>query len=106
VIDPSIEAQINKLFADFRCEIAAQREADTKQVIVAVSDVAVQVFAKHSDKLGDRLSNELLERAEKLVRDVRDELFARVDKRFAELQARLSRFLPDSEPPETRRLDS
>jgi hypothetical protein len=107
VIDPSIEAQINKLFADLRCEIDAQQEVDTKRVIAAVGEVAVQVFGEHSNKLGNRLSNELLERVEKLVSDVRNELYARVDRRFAELQARLNRFLPDREPEVgPRRLDS
>jgi hypothetical protein len=107
VIDPSIEAKIDELFAELRREIDAQQEADTKHVIAAVGDVAVQVFSEHSNKLGNRLANEMLERVEKLVSDVRNELFARVDKRFAELQARLSRFLPDSEPEAgQRRLDS
>jgi hypothetical protein len=107
VIDPSIEAQINKLFADLRCEIAEQREADIKHVLTAVSEVAGQVFVEHSNKLGNRLSSKLLEHVEKLVRDTRNELFALVDKRFAELQERLNRFLPDREPEVgPRRLDS
>jgi hypothetical protein len=108
VIDPSIEAQINKLFADLRCEIDAQREADIKHVLTAVSEVAGQVFVEHSNKLGNNLSNKLLEHAEKLVRDTRNELFALVDKRFAELQERLDGFLPDRDPTVPRRkvLDS
>jgi hypothetical protein len=82
------DAQIHELFAKLRAEIAEQREADIKHMLTAASDVVAQVLIDHR------------------VRE-RDELFALVDKRFAELQARLSRFLPDREP-ETgqRRLDS
>ena len=107
MIDPLIEALINKLLADLRCEIAEQQEADIKRVLTAVSEVAGQVFCEHSNKLGNNLSNKLLEHVEKLVRDTRSELFALVDKRFAELQERLDRFLPDREPEAgQRRLDS
>ena len=108
MIDPSIEAQINKLLADLRCEIAEQQEADIKRVLTAVSEVAGQVFCEHSNKLGNNLSNKLLEHVEKLVRDTRSELFALVDKRFAELQERLEGFLPDRDPTVSRRkvLDS
>jgi hypothetical protein len=107
VIDPSIEAQINKLLVDLRSEIDAQREADIKRVLAAVSEVAGQVFGECGNKLGNTLSDKLLEHVEKLVRDTRSELFALVDKRFAELQERLNRFLPDREPEiGPRRLDS
>ena len=107
MIDPLIEALINKLLADLRCEIAEQQEADIKRVLTAVSEVAGQVFYEHSNKLGNNLSNKLLEHVEKLVRDTRSELFALVDKRFAELQERLNSFLPDREPEiGPRRLDS
>jgi hypothetical protein len=108
VIDPSIEAQINKLFADLRVEIAEQQEADIKRVLAVVSEVAGRVFCEHSDKLGNNLSNKLLEHVEKLVRDSRNELFALVDRRFAELQERLDGFLPDRDPTASRRkaLDS
>jgi hypothetical protein len=104
VIDPSIEAQINKLLADLRCEIDAQREADIKRVLAVVSEAAGQVFGECGNKLG----NKLLERVEKLARDTRSELFALVDKRFAELQERLDGFLPDRDPTVSRRkvLDS
>ena len=108
VIDPSIEAQISELFADLRREIAEQQEADTKRVIAAVGEVAGQVFCEHSNKLGNSLSNTLLEHVEKLVRATRSELFALVDRRFAELQERLDGFLPDRDPTVSRRkvLDS
>jgi hypothetical protein len=107
-MDPLIEAQINKLFADLWCEIDAQREADTKRVLAMVSKAAGEVFGECGNKLGDRLSNRLLEHVEKLVRDTRNELFSLVDKRFAELQERLEGFLPDRDPPALRRkvLDS
>jgi len=104
VIDPSIEAQINKLLADLRCEIDAQREADIKRVLAVVSEAAGQVFGECGNKLGTNL----LERVERLARDTRSELFALVDKRFAELQERLDGFLPDRDPTVSRRkvLDS
>jgi hypothetical protein len=106
-MDPSIEVQINKLFADLRCEIAERQEADTKRVLAMVSKAAGEVFGECGNKLGDKLSNRLLERVEKLVRDTRDELFSLVDKRFAALQERLNRFSPDREPEVgPRRLDS
>jgi hypothetical protein len=108
VIDPSIEAQINKLLANLRCEIDAQREADIKRVLTAVSEVTVQVFGEHGNKLGKNLTNVLLDHVERLVRDSRNELFALVDKRFAELQERLDGFLPDRDPtvPRRKKLDS
>ena len=108
MIDPSIEAQINKLLADLRCEIDAQREADIKHLLAAVSEAAGQVFGECGNKLGNKLSNNLLEHVEKLVRDTRSELFALVDKRFAELQERLDGFLPDRDPtvPRRKKLDS
>ena len=107
VIDPSIEARIDELLSSLRAEIDAQQEADTKRVLAMVSKAAGEVFGECGNKLGATLTNKLLEHVEKLVRDTRDELFARVDKRFAELQARLNRFLPDREPEiGPRRLDS
>jgi hypothetical protein len=108
VIDPSIEAQINKLFADLRCEIDAQQEADTKRVLAMVSKAAGEVFGECGNKLINNLSNILLKHVEKLVRDTHSQLFALVDKRFAELQARLEGFLPDRDPSAPRRkvLDS
>ena len=108
MIDPSIEAQINKLLADLRCEIAEQQEADTKRVLAMVSKAAGEVFGECGNKLCNSLSNKLLEHVEKLVRDTRNELFALVDKRFAELQERLDGFLPDRDPTVPRRkiLDS
>jgi hypothetical protein len=104
VIDPLIEAQINKLFADLRREIDAQQEADIKRMLAAVSKAAGEVFGECGTKLGTNL----LERVERLARDTRSELFALVDKRFAELQARLDVFLPDRDPTVPRRklLDS
>jgi hypothetical protein len=107
-MDPLIEARINKLFADLWCEIDVQREADTKRVLAMVSKAAGEVFGECGNKLGDKLSNKLLEHVEKLVRDTRNELFALVDKRFAELQERLDVFLPDRDPSAPRRkvLDS
>jgi hypothetical protein len=102
VIDPSIEAQINKLFGDLRCEINAQQEADIKRVLAMVSKAAAEVFGE----CGNKLSHDLLEHVEKLVHDTRSELFALVDKRFAELQERLDGFLPDRDPTAPRRMDS
>jgi hypothetical protein len=104
VIDPSIEAQVNKLFADLRCEIDAQQEVDIKRMLAKVSEAAGEVFGECGNKLGTKL----LERVERLARDTRSELFALVDKRFAELQERLDRFLPDRDPTVPRRkvLDS
>jgi hypothetical protein len=108
VIDPLVEARINKLLADLRCEIAEQQEADTKHVLAMVSKAAGEVFGECGDKLSNKLCNELLEHVEKLVRDTRSELFALVDKRFAALQERLDAFLPDRDPSAPRRkvLDS
>ena len=84
------DAQIHELFAKLRAEIAEQREADIKHMLTAASDVVVQVLSNYR------------------VRETRDELFALVDKRFAELQERLDTFLPDRDPPAPRRkiLDS
>jgi hypothetical protein len=107
-MDPSIEAQINKLLATLRAEIAERQEADTKRVLAMVSKAAGEVFGEGGKKLSHELCNDLLEHVEKLVRDTRSELFALVDKRFAELQERLDRFLPDRDSPASRRkiLDS
>jgi hypothetical protein len=84
------DAQIHELLATLRAEIAEQREADIKHMLTAASDVVVQVLNNYR------------------VRETRDELFALVDKRFAELQERLDAFLPDRDPPAPRRkvLDS
>ena len=84
------DAQIHELFAKLRAEIAEQREADIKHMLTAASDVVVQVLSAYR------------------VRETRDELFALVDRRFAELQERLDAFLPDRDPPAPRRkvLDS
>jgi hypothetical protein len=106
VIDPLIEARIDELLTSLRAEIDAQQEADIKRVLAAVSKITGEVFGECSTKLGATLTNKLLEHVDKLVRAVGDEMFARVDKRFAELQARLSRFLPDEPEVGPQRLDS
>ena len=89
-MNPVTDAQIHELLANLRAEIAEQREADIKHMLTAASDVVVQLLSAYR------------------VRETRDELFALVDKRFAELQERLDAFLPDRDPPAPRRkvLDS
>jgi hypothetical protein len=84
------DAQIHELLANLRAEIAEQREADIKHMLTAASDVVVQVLSDYR------------------VRETRDELFALVDKKFVELLERLDVFLPDRDPPASRRkvLDS